>query len=85
MSAKPLYGNGFVKSFGGMSEAPGMMTGVTPVSLQVMAGGKWLTTSSGISASEAGIGGAVPANRAGSNPPSKSVRRELVSRGPWGR
>lgn len=34
------YGRGLVKSFGGRSDAPGIITGVTPVSRQVIAGGK---------------------------------------------
>ena len=37
---KSVHGSGFVKPFGGVSEPPGMTAGVTPVSLQVIAGGK---------------------------------------------
>ena len=41
-----------------------------------------LTIASGISASDASIGGVVPASRAGSNPPNRSVIAGLASRGP---
>ncbi len=43
------------------------------------------TVLSGIWACSAAIGGDVPAKRAGSKPPSKSVIAGFVSRGPFGR
>ena len=50
---------------GQVREPPGMATGMTPVSLQVMGGGKVSTTWLGISAWEAGMGGLAPERRAG--------------------